>query len=56
MRAVPGIRRTPRVALLIIVVAGAVLSFDARRLPSPDEARELAIGTFERYAKGENMN
>lgn len=41
---------------LIVITAGAFLFFDARRLPNLDEARELAIGTFERYAKDEKID
>ncbi|MGD9764348.1 MAG: hypothetical protein AB7V27_11585 [Candidatus Binatia bacterium] len=44
------------VLLLAIVAGGGFLLFDVTRLPTTDEARELATGTFERYAQQQKFD
>jgi hypothetical protein len=41
---------------VVVVVAGGVAFFFRPPLPSPDEARKLATGTFEKYAQEESID
>lgn len=50
------IRRMIPILLLAIVATGGFLYFDFAQLPTTDEARELATGTFERYAQQQKFD
>ena len=52
----PAIGNKIRILLLAIVAVGGFLLFDLARLPTIDEAREIATGTFERYAQQQKFN
>lgn len=50
------IRKRIWILLVAIVAAGGFLFFDFIRLPTTDEARDLATGTFERYTQQQKFD